>query len=371
MGLSAALPRRWTRRAFLSFLATSGVAAESRKARTFPADWRRYPDPATEIDVLRLTDPVYSSVLPAYYNRASNRRSQFLFYSCNRTGSMQGFRLNLKSGETAQLTDIPALDSATLTLTPDEHSLCYFDGPSLRSMILAKMRDRVVYSVPEGWKRTAGASVTGDSAFALFAESRNGQSRLRLIGLAKNSATTILETAGEITDAIARPGKTQVLYRQSDGSLWLVQFDGRDNRKLKLAEGGIGPAFWSLDGSSVLYLNFPPDKHQLNTIREYSPDENHDALVGKTSQFVHFGANSDASVFVGASRNAASPHLLLLLRGSRRELTLCEHRAANPSTVAPIFSPDSQHVFFQSDMHGKPAIYRVLVERFVERTESG
>jgi oligogalacturonide lyase len=72
---------------------------------------------------------------------------------------------------------------------------------------------------------------------------------------------------------------------------------------------------------------------------------------------------------VGASRNAASPTILILLRGTRRELTLCEHKASHPETVAPVFAPDSQRIYFQSDRDGKPAIYCVHVEKLVEKTE--
>jgi oligogalacturonide lyase len=139
---------------------------------------------------------------------------------------------------------------------------------------------------------------------------------------------------------------------------------------LKLAGGIVGPARWAPDGKTVLYLNFPEDKTQLNTIREHTPDENLDKLVAKTSQFVHFGCNSDTSVFVGSSRNKAAPYILILLRVTRRELTLCEHRASDPAMAVPTFSPDSRKVFFVSDKQGKPAIYRVQVERFVEPTET-
>jgi len=62
---------------------------------------------------------------------------------------------------------------------------------------------------------------------------------------------------------------------------------------------------------------------------------------------------------------------LLLVRAVRRELALCEHRASDPSMVSPLFSPDSQSVFFVSDRHGKPALYRVHVERFVDETDDG
>jgi oligogalacturonide lyase len=75
-------------------------------------------------------------------------------------------------------------------------------------------------------------------------------------------------------------------------------------------------------------------------------------------------------VFVGASRSRASAYVLLLLRVTRRELTLCEHRASDPKMVLPIFSPDSQSVFFASDRHGKQALYRVRIEKFVEETSA-
>jgi oligogalacturonide lyase len=37
--------------------------------------------------------------------------------------------------------------------------------------------------------------------------------------------------------------------------------------------------------------------------------------------------------------------------------------------VAPIFSADSQQIFFESDRDGKPAIYKVHVSQLVEETE--
>ena len=92
--------------------------------------------------------------------------------------------------------------------------------------------------------------------------------------------------------------------------------------------------------------------------------------MAKTSQFVHFGFNHDTSVFVGASANRASPNVLMLLRVTRRELALCEHKASRPETVTPMFSPDSQRIYFQSDREGKPALYCMHVERLVEPIEA-
>jgi Tol biopolymer transport system component len=178
-----------------------------------------------------------------------------------------------------------------------------------------------------------------------------------------------VEAPFAISHPIARPLRAQILYRQGDEALWLVNSDGQQNRRLKLAPGRIGPANWAPDGRTLLYLHFPDDPTQLNAIREHIPDTNTDRLVARTSQFVQFGFNRDTSVFVGASRNTASPTILLLLRVTRREFTLCEHKTSHPADAAPRFSPDSQRIYFQSDRDGKPAIYSVHVEKLVEKTD--
>ena len=159
-----------------------------------------------------------------------------------------------------------------------------------------------------------------------------------------------------------------MLYRRA-GGVWLANVDGKQNYRLRLADGQALAATWSPDGRSVLYLNVPPDTHKLRNIREFTPDTNEDKAISDTTQYACFERNADGSVFVGASGSKASPHVLLLVRAVRREFTLCEHRASDPAMVSPIFSPNSQNVFFVSDQHGKPAIYRIAVDKLVESTE--
>jgi oligogalacturonide lyase len=283
---------------------------------------------------------------------------------------MQVFRMDLKTGQTRLLTAAAALDGESVALMPDDRSFCYFDGPSLRQMTMSSLRDHEVYRVPDGWQRTDGASVSTDGLRAALAETDGAKSRLRLVSLVRGTAATVVEADWTITHPILHPRRAQILYRQGDDALWLVNTDGKQNHRLKLADGQVGPARWSPDGRTVLYLHLPADTTQLHAIREHSPDQNLDKLVGKTSQFAHFGSNANGSVFVGASQNKASPTILLLLRVTHRELTVCEHKAGDPRTVAPIFSPDSQRIYFQSDRDGKRALYMVRVDKFVEETEA-
>ena len=352
------------------FLSSAAGASLARAASTsvLPSEAKRFSDAATEFIVYRLTDPAHQSWLPAFYGRAVSRRGDSLLYASDRSGSVQGYRMDLKSGESREVTNQTDLLPASLTLTPDEKNVCYLAGRWVHMANLSNLRVHQIYQIPEGYEAGNGFSVTDDGLYALLVEHRAERYRLRLITMRTGAAATVVEASEPLSDPQPRPRRAGILYRRA-GDLWLVNFDGAQNRRLKLEPGGLGPGMWSPDGRELLYLNFPTDRKQLNNVRSYTPDANEDRLVGRTSQFVHFGRNADASVLVGASGSKASPYVLLLVRSVKRELTLCEHRASDPSKVAPIFSPNSQRIYFQSDRDGKMAIYSMNVERLVAETE--
>ena len=366
--MEAGRPRGGLSRRFLLAAAcgftTSGLA---KKGDDFPPERVRYPDPTTEFEVLRLTSPEYASYLPPPQLRCISQSSGFLVFTSDRAGSPQVFRMELRSGATRQLTSGAQIDSLSVGLMPGDRSLVCFDGPRLIQVGFTSLRERVVYEVPQGWTRTEGCGLTEDGLYASFAEQRDGRSRLRLVSLTKGTAATLAEAGGVMSHPMPRPRRDSVLYRLG-GDLWLVHFDGKQNRRLRLAGGVTGPALWSPDGKTVLYLNYPSDPGQLHALREFTPDEQTDKLISKTSQYVNFARNANASVFLGVSRNKASPVILLMLRSVRRELTLCEHRAGDPAAVALVFAPNSQSMYFQSDRHGRSALYSMAIDRLVEKT---
>jgi len=334
------------RRDFVSLFA--GVA--------FPSELRRYPDPATELEVLRLTNPEHASFLPRH---GASRHGNFLVYASDRGGTWQACRMDLKSGESRQLTEAEGMDPATLTLLGDDRSFLYFDGDTLR---LGQIGGRV-REIGSAMGHTGELAVSEDGQYCSFAAG----SRVCLANLtAKASVATLSEASGGVTVTQIRPKRTQVLYVRKDGAPWLVNFGGQGNRPLKLdpvAAAQESTMDWTPSGRTFVYL-------RGSEMREHTPDENVDRLLAKTSQFAGFGMNGDSSVFVGASGSKASAYVLLLLRVTRREFTLCEHRAKDAAAVRPVFTPNSQSVLFQSDRHGKPAIYRMRVEKLVESTDS-
>lgn len=331
-------------------------------------EWRRYSDPATELDVLRLTDPAFSSGMTASHLRQFTRRGESLLYWSDRyqadpVGARQAFLLDLKNGDSKQLTEAAALDPSSLSLSLDEHAFFFFDGRSLKQAPLSGTRPREIHAVPADVVRT-GFTIGADGS-AIFCERRGGKTRI--LSVLRQQTRRIIEIDREIDEVMARPRRAQIFYRTGD-RFWLVNSDGSGNRELKIAPGRTGEALWIPSGRTLIYLHIPDDAKELITLREHTPDENTDTLLAKTSQFVSASPNGDASVFTGASRSRASAYVLILLRVARRELTLCEHHASDPAMVRPVFTPDSQNVLFVSDRHGKPALYQVHVARFVEET---
>jgi oligogalacturonide lyase len=357
------------------------------KGHNFPATLFRYPDPSTEFPVTRLTDPAHSAMLPASYGRAVSKHN-FLIYSSNITGRFEAFRMDLKNGQSRQLTEAENLDPASLALTPDDRGFCYLDGDRVVEASLSNLRAREVYRLPAGFEGS-GLSVAEDGLYAAISEkspvsdksaspektaapekspeAKPAQYQLEIVNMLKGDTAKLAESSDEIRDPIPRPRRASILYRRA-GAVWLGNYDGQQDYKLRLADGETGPARWSPDGRTVLYLNYPADRTKLHNLREFTPDTNEDKMLAATTQFVTFSANADASVFVGASGSKASPHVLLLVRAVKRELTLAEHRASDPRMVSPVFSPNSQRVFFMSDQHGKPAIYTMAVDKLVEET---
>ena len=286
---------------------------------------------------MRLTDPTHTARMAVPWLKSIARKEGFLLYSSDRSGSMQAWRMELKSGESRLLTDAEELDPATLGLNPDERSFYYWDRNTLKRCYFSGQRAVDVYHLPDAMKRTGGFAVSDDGMYAAFGAESGSDTRLQLFDLMRRTVATLSQQKTAISEPQFRPRRAQLLYARG-GALRLVDFTGQNDRPLRTATGGeLGPARWSPTGRSLFYLHFPGE-HQLNTIRELTPDENTDKPVSKTSQFVQFGINADASVFVGASTaTGSSPYVLLLLKVTQRELTLCEHHSSEPASVSPVF----------------------------------
>jgi oligogalacturonide lyase len=197
--------------------------------------------------------------------------------------------------------------------------------------------------------------------------------KLERLGAGKAAVLAEDVAAGDSgTACLARPDGGGCLFARETAEAESKEFwYAGAGKAVLLAKGQISNPFWAPDGQSILFLREIPKEnavvseiHELPVATDGAPGG--ERFVSPTSQFACFAPNGDGSVFVGASRGRAQPDIVLLLRASRREMMLCEHRAKQPAMVSPVFSPDSRRVYFESDRQGKTAIYSVNVELLVE-----
>lgn len=360
-----------TRRTFVTALCASASWAQSTagpKKTVAPQSSQgeivRYYDPVTENVIARLTDPRTNSVLPAAQNRFVSSRNHFLLFSSDRTGKMEPYHLDLRSGAIQQVAHTAQLDPKSLCMDARERYLYLLDGQMLKEIALSNLKQRTIAD---------GVTTFGIGALAtdLVLVKAGGLERL-----AAGKATPIAENA---IAAIMRPeDKGCAFWRTQAGEteIWYAPFPPPEAKPKLLASGPLIDPTWAPSGESVLFLReivIPPGDEgaepvRTSEIREVALDSLANKRVASTSQFAAFALNANGSVFVGASRSKAQPTVLLLLRSTGREFTLCEHRSANAAAVSPVFSPNSQRVYFQSDREGKWALYSVNLEKLVEPT---
>lgn len=352
-----------SRRDLLAALAATARAAD--KSDLAPSESRRFRDSATEFEFTALTDPKNGSAwLPTPPLRAMSGRSNTLVYASDRSGSVQAWRMDLKTQQSRLLTAAQNMDPTTLSVTPDDRSVIFFDSGKL--VQASGRRTRTIYTPEAGWQSDSSLSIADDASYAALIERREKRLRLRIVGVGRGGSSTILETDDPIRHPRFRPKRPALIYNYA-GGLTLVNVDGRASQRLKIGEGVAGDAQWSADGRRIHYLLTPPGKSVQ--LREYFIETGEDKLIGTTTQFVSFSRNSDSTVFAGVSGNKGAPYLLVLLRTGRRELTIAEHRASDASKAAIMFSPDSQRVYWQTDREGKSTIYMMVLEKFIEKTD--
>jgi oligogalacturonide lyase len=342
-------------------LFAAGTQPAKKKAKPLPSvgEFFRFADPTTETPVVRLTNPATNSFLPSPANRFVSLRERFLVFSSDRTGKLAPFQMDMRTGVPHQLANTANLLPSSLCLDEKERVLYLIDGDRLQEIALLTGKVR---TLAEGVSAFSPGATPSE-----FVVVRRG----RLERLEGNSGSL---AEGVASYCLVRPKVNGCLFvRELSGverEFWyapMTSTAGAD--PVLLAKGAVSNPYWPPDGQSLLFLrDVPGPRATLSEIHEVIPETGSERCVAPTSQFAAFAPNGDGSVFVGASRSKAQPNIVLLLRSVQRELTLCEHRAAHPASVSPVFSPDSRRVCFQSDHEGKSALYSVNVELLVEPT---
>lgn len=353
--------RHWTRRAILAAGAVGGLFGA--KGQESAGEAKKFLDAATEFEILRVTDVGHNAWLPLASNRAFTRKGDGLLFASDAGGTAQLYRHDFKANRIRQMTEAAALNTNLFSWMPGDRGIVYADGRKVLQTGAA--RDRLVHEFSEEWGQSPRLAMSEDGLTIVVSSFNGTRTRIVVTG---RGAGVAEEREGDIGTLYVRPKRAEVSYI-AGGGLWRLPLGTKKGVRVKTAPGEVLSSHWTADGGMLLYLLRPEGPGRLTEIREVEPESGKDALVAKTSQYVHFVRNGDATVFLGASGSLASPHLLVLLRSVKRELTLCEHRCSDPRVSRAVLSPNSARMAFQTDRHGKLVIYSMAVDRLIEHTD--
>ncbi len=350
-----------SRRVFLGCL-PAAAAAENALIRS---ELKRFRDPSTEFELLRYTEPAYSSYLVPAELRSVGAKGNFVLICSDRSDANQVYRLDTKSGEMRVLTNVEGVRATGIALLPDDRTFYCVHGSRVDLFPVGNGRPKLLYEAEEGW--TPGALGLHDDGRLVLVEQNEAKWAVRLLGIERR-AETLFEADAAIDLIRPRPRGNSLLYRKA-GRLWLYDYAARTDREVRTDPVTAPCFYWSADGASLFYLCVPEGGRGVQ-LREHIPDSGEDKLISPTSQFVNFAANRNASVFVGVSGSKVSPYLLLLLRVTCRELALADHRSVSASDVVVFFTPDSRRIFFHGNRSGKSCVYGFNAEKLVEPTDT-
>ena len=398
---------RITRRALLAGFPAIRSLLAAGKGETLAPEVRRYADPLTERPVWRLTGISSPHYLPPSYERFIARNGSFLLLAGESGGEPHLLRMDLPSGRAVRLTDGSGVATLSACVAPDDASFFYLQNGTLKQMMLRSLREREICRVESEWWATGDLGISIDGRFAALIEMRaadrvtegSGEERrarqlerqplcrVRVVETRTGKSSIVAEEKAWLAQPQLRPKRDQVLYHQlrspapGDAQMWLVNLDGKQKRTLRPHQGeeACGPDYWTGDGKLIGYPHYPDAGFHKATVRTFNPDTREEQVLSSCTQFWNLRGNTDNSAIVGESRSKAGPNIYLLFPLTQRELTVCEHASSRKlyrvgeedlpiAEPSPVFSHDSQWVYFTSDREGVPAVYRAPVADWVEKT---
>ena len=361
-------------------------------------------DTLTERKLFRLTEPSVLHHLPHYHHRFIARDNSFILLASERSGNRQIYRLDLPEGKMVQLTEGPGVHSYSPALDPGRRAFFYLQNDTLKRAAVHGRSERRIYESDLGWRMSGHLSVSDKGRYVAVVEMKVGhrvagfeeqfqrrpRCRIRVVETARRRSWVAVETSHWLAHPQFQPGGTDILYSHEgpwdevEGRLRLVRLDGSYRKNIRSREGSeaLGHEHWSSSGKEICFVFYPDASGPRAAVHCIHIDSGRERTLADCSQFAWMSPNADDSVFVGASRRVAGPNIYLLFPLLKREVTIAEHlstlkpypiagrRRLDPFTAwpEPVFSPDSQWMYFVTDREGKPAIYRMDLSDLVEKT---
>lgn len=363
------------------------------KGKQWPAEWRRYQDRLTGVEVLQLTNyKTHSHHLYFTEDGWYDGGTKLLFLS-DRTNSTNLFSVDMRNGTITQLTDYTGDAGVRGCLHPSGKSAVLETGGRLALLDLDTLEEQEIFAAPEGFK-IGNVNCTADGKYAvtclqedlshrLVLDLGNGYighrelmearplSRIIRIDLASGQAETMFEDRRWITHINTSPAVPWLITFCHEGPWHLVDhriwgLDLRSKTVWKIRERlepkeKVGHEFFYPDGETIGYHGFREDgTNFFGKIRydntgmeetEFPFDTWHSHADGH-GQVVVDGKGSVKTLCVWRKTDGAydGPRVLCELRCSFHSQKVHAH---------PRFDASGKRLVFTSDKNGYANVYLV------------
>ena len=376
------------------------------KGSTVQLQFHDFQDPTTGARVTRLTPLAVPCHRNYFYQKCfSNDGGKLLFgawFDTNRNC----YLLDLKTQVARQITEGSGDNTFGCFLSPDDKYLFYVkDSRELRRVDLDSLEEKVVYTVPAGYKgygtwvansactKLVGIEVVESdmsplTSWQAFRDQffRNPRCRLIVIDIASATSRVILEQAKWMGHPIYRPFDDNTIgychegpHDLVDARMWLINEDGSNIRKLRDQQPGeiCTHEFWVPDGSKMMYVMYKKGGPE-RWICTADPVTLKNEEVLTMPPCSHLYSNYHGTLAVGdgsdtpldiedaaAHAHDNDPFIYLFDLQKKETHRVCAHstswktyRENNQVTHPhPSFTPDEKRVLFTSDFEGEPAVY--------------
>jgi Tol biopolymer transport system component len=194
----------------------------------------------------------------------------------------------------------------------------------------------------------------------LYASNRDGNFDLYIKLLGSDILARLTNNIGEVSSSEFSPDGNLVVFSNSvDGkpsSLWLVNKDGSDPRKIYESTGNIAGAVWSPNGKSIAFAMSSAEA--LETYEVYIMDLE-TLTVGPVTKghlpnaggSVDWSPDGRSLLLFAGPQGDKNVFLFDIVSGHIRQLT------NGGNNAAPVFSPDGRWVAFNSQRTGNADIF--------------
>jgi hypothetical protein len=329
---------------------TKSQGPVGKKGQAYPDQRRKYTDSKSGNTVWQLTNlPGHSSHVPYYSTAHATPDNRWLIYGSDRAGDkgqFNFFKMDLRTGESIQLTESGIVQHDACDLTRDGKELYYFEeGNGLKSVNLETLKEREICKLdPTIQPPPHAISISPDSRFLLSPRQLEKKrtlgyeyppytvdSSMIKVQLDNGKITSLFRTTMPLGHAVFSPIDADLILYDHHGPWHLVhrphlmRADGTDMRPLfpSFIGESLGHEFWSVDGRTVYSTNsggrFIP---QGLWACELDSSDQRCVLEGPT--IAHATANPEDDRFVADEAFSHSDALVISRKGSPTTKILCQ-----------------------------------------------